>query len=148
MVVEWLSVDATRLDAATPAMALVFFGSAVSVQDPVDAHVGARLRQARLLAKLTADELGLALGVSGERIRRYECGVERVGAARLHLACQRLKVPPTYFFEGYEAPASGEDLLPPSMEMAAGADDGASRLAVDRLIAKIMARIKDERSES
>ncbi len=123
-----------------------FHWSAVSVRDPVDAHVGARLRQARLVAQLSQDELGLALGVSGEQIGRYECGMERVGAGRLYLACKRLSVPPTYFFEGFEAPVPEEVSAPVSEGGASELGDRASRLAVDRLIEKILARIKDERS--
>lgn len=100
------------------------------------------------MAKLTQEELGLALGVSGERIRQYECGAERVGAGRLNRACKALNVPPTYFFEGYEAPATREVLPPPPVSVAPDLQDRQSRLAVDRLIEKILERIKDERSGS
>ncbi|MCE7027681.1 helix-turn-helix domain-containing protein [Jiella avicenniae] len=120
------------------------------MNDPVDAHVGARLRHARLTAQLSQEELALALGVSAERVHQYECGAERVGAGRLYLACRRLNVSPTYFFEGYEGPAAGsaagEDPSHEGDTPAPETEERASRLAVDRLIDQIMQRIRSERS--
>ena len=116
------------------------------MQDPVDAHVGARLRHARLAAQVSQQELAHVLGVSAERIQRYECGAERVGAGRLYLACGRLNVPPTYFFEGYEGPAAGEDPALAGSGPIAEPEERSSRLAVDRLIDQIMQRIRNERS--
>ena len=116
------------------------------MQDPVDAHVGARLRQARLTAQMSQEELAQALGVSAERIHHYECGAERVGAGRLYLACKLLNVQPTYFFEGYEGPTP--EGLPPhdGNGIVPETEERASRLAVDRLIGQIMQRIRNERS--
>jgi hypothetical protein len=62
------------------------------------------------------------------------------------LACKRLNVPPTYFFEGYEGPAADMEFTQPGNGITPDFEDRTSRLAVDRLIDKIMERIKDERT--
>ena len=71
-----------------------------SKPDPVDVHVGGRLRQRRLLLELNEDAVAARLGVSFQQIRRYERGNNTIGAPRLLRLSVILGVPIVYFFEG------------------------------------------------
>ena len=70
--------------------------------DPVDRHVGARIRMRRLMLKFSQAQLGDALGLSFEQVQKYEKGSNRVGASRLQHIASILQVPVSFFFE--EAP--------------------------------------------
>lgn len=67
--------------------------------DPIDVHVGHRLRQARLLAGMSQDELGAGIGVSFQAVQKYEHGENRVNASRLLQAAQLLGRSISFFFE-------------------------------------------------
>jgi transcriptional regulator with XRE-family HTH domain len=80
--------------------------------DPVDIHVGARLRQRRALRGLSQEKLAEAVGLTFQQIQKYERGVNRVGASRLHQFGRVLEVPVSYFFDempgaAAHAPAAG-----------------------------------------
>ena len=68
--------------------------------DPVDVHVGQRLRQRRTLLGMSQERLAQAFGVSFQQVQKYERGANRISASRLHLLTKILDVPVTYFFEG------------------------------------------------
>ena len=68
--------------------------------DPVDIHVGTRLRQRRTLLGMSQEKLAAAFGVSFQQIQKYERGANRVSASRLHQLTRILNVPVGYFFEG------------------------------------------------
>lgn len=68
--------------------------------DPVDIHVGHRLRQRRTLLGMSQEKLAEAFGVSFQQVQKYERGANRISASRLHLLSKILDVPITYFFEG------------------------------------------------
>jgi transcriptional regulator with XRE-family HTH domain len=68
--------------------------------DPIDLHLGRRLRWRRRAAGLTQGELGAALGLRFQQIHKYECGANRMSATLLwRLACA-LGVEVDYFYEG------------------------------------------------
>ncbi len=69
------------------------------VADPVDIHVGRRLRQRRTLLGLSQDKLGRAVGLTFQQIQKYERGANRIGASRLLQFSRALTVPVAYFFE-------------------------------------------------
>jgi len=69
------------------------------VADPVDIHVGRRLRQRRALLGLSQDKLGRAVGLTFQQIQKYERGANRIGASRLLQFSRALTVPVAYFFE-------------------------------------------------
>jgi len=76
--------------------------------DPVDVHVGARLRQRRTLLGMSQEKLAAAFGVSFQQIQKYERGANRVSASRLHQLTRILNVPVGYFFEGMaDTPQNG-----------------------------------------
>jgi len=68
--------------------------------DPVDIHVGTRLRQRRTLLGMSQEKLAAAFCVSFQQIQKYERGANRVSASRLHQLTRILNVPVGYFFEG------------------------------------------------
>ncbi|HUZ73828.1 MAG TPA: helix-turn-helix transcriptional regulator [Stellaceae bacterium] len=73
--------------------------------DPIDIHVGKRLRLARERAGLTQVELGAALGMSFQVVQKYEQGEIRVSASRLVQLSRLLKKPAAFFFEALDDPA-------------------------------------------
>ena len=77
--------------------------------NPVDVHVGARIRLRRQVLKMSQEKLGDQLGVTFQQVQKYERGTNRVGASRLWRLSQVLDVPVSFFFEGLEGGAKGED---------------------------------------
>lgn len=65
----------------------------------VDRHVGARMRQRRILLGMSQERLGAALDLTFQQVQKYERGTNRLGAGRLHAVAEALGVPVTYFFE-------------------------------------------------
>jgi transcriptional regulator with XRE-family HTH domain len=74
--------------------------------DPIDRHVGARVRMQRLATKMSQEKLGEALGLTFQQVQKYEKGVNRIGASRLQQIAKVLKVSPSFFFEGAGGDAS------------------------------------------
>jgi transcriptional regulator with XRE-family HTH domain len=68
--------------------------------NPIDQHVGQRVRVRRLLLGLTQEKVGTALGLTFQQVQKYEKGTNRIGASRLQEISKILDVPPSYFFEG------------------------------------------------
>jgi transcriptional regulator with XRE-family HTH domain len=69
----------------------------------IDLHLGKRLRRRRRLLGLTQQQLASAVGVRFQQIQKYECGANRISAARLWELAEALEVPINYFYEGLEA---------------------------------------------
>jgi len=71
----------------------------------IDVHLGKRLRRRRRLLGLTQQQLAGACGVRFQQIQKYECGANRISAARLWQLSEALEVPVGYFYDGLaEAP--------------------------------------------
>jgi transcriptional regulator with XRE-family HTH domain len=68
--------------------------------NPVDKHVGSRIRTRRLLVGLSQEKLGEGLGITFQQIQKYEKGTNRISASRLQQASRVLGVPVEYFYEG------------------------------------------------
>ncbi|WP_300542766.1 helix-turn-helix transcriptional regulator [Maricaulis sp.] len=68
--------------------------------NPIDIHVGARIRLRRQLLKMSQEKLGDELGVTFQQVQKYERGANRVGASRLYRLSRVLDVPVQFFFEG------------------------------------------------
>ncbi|PIW26279.1 MAG: transcriptional regulator [Rhodospirillales bacterium CG15_BIG_FIL_POST_REV_8_21_14_020_66_15] len=69
------------------------------VSNPVDVHVGQRLRLRRTLLGMSQEKLGDAVGLTFQQIQKYERGANRIGASRLYMFSRILDVPVSYFFE-------------------------------------------------
>ncbi|WP_026622561.1 helix-turn-helix domain-containing protein [Ensifer sp. WSM1721] len=67
--------------------------------EPVDIHVGRRIRLRRAWKEMTQSSLADAIGVTFQQVQKYEKGTNRVGASRLQLMANALDVPISYFFE-------------------------------------------------
>jgi transcriptional regulator with XRE-family HTH domain len=66
----------------------------------VDRHVGARVRERRIMLGLTQQQLADLIGVTYQQAHKYERGINRVSAGRLFEIAQVLSVPVNYFFDG------------------------------------------------
>jgi transcriptional regulator with XRE-family HTH domain len=112
--------------------------------NPIDVHVGSRVRLRRMLLGMSQEKLGEHLGLTFQQIQKYEKGINRIGASRLFDLSKVLAVPVQFFYE--ELPMAGGD--------AAGgfADRPAESYAVEFLssregleLNKAFARITDPR---
>jgi transcriptional regulator with XRE-family HTH domain len=74
----------------------------------IDRHIGARLRQRRVMNGLTQQGLADLIGVTYQQAHKYENGVNRIAAGRLYTIAQVLGVEVGYFFEGLESAAPNE----------------------------------------
>ena len=79
---------------------------------PVDRHVGARLRLARQMLKLSQRAVADALGVTFQQMQKYELGSNRISASKLYAAADALGRPIGWFFEGL-APIDTQTGAPP-----------------------------------
>ncbi len=70
-----------------------------TVPNPVDVHVGHRVRLRRTLLGMSQDRLGQALGLTFQQVQKYERGVNRIGSSRLYRLSQILDVPVSFFFD-------------------------------------------------
>ncbi len=67
--------------------------------NPIDVHVGARIRLRRNMLGMSQERLGESLGITFQQIQKYEKGTNRVGASRLQAIARILSVPVAFFFE-------------------------------------------------
>lgn len=84
--------------------------------NPVDIHVGSRVRLRRMLLGMSQERLGNSMGLTFQQVQKYEKGVNRIGASRLFHISKILDVPVQFFFE--EAPSAGETGSTPGMAKA------------------------------
>ncbi len=68
--------------------------------NPIDVHVGSRLRMRRMMLGMSQVKLGEAFGVTFQQVQKYEKGVNRMGSSRLQQAANILGVTVPFFFEG------------------------------------------------
>ena len=67
--------------------------------NPIDIHVGSRIRLRRNMLGMSQEKLGENLGITFQQIQKYEKGTNRVGASRLQAISSILGVPVAFFFE-------------------------------------------------
>src|SRR6202453_3302339 len=84
----------------------------IKAPNPIDKHVGARVRMRRLILGMSQGKLGEALGVTFQQVQKYEKGANRIGASRLQQISKILGAPPSFFFEGSPTGAT----TPPGFE--------------------------------
>jgi transcriptional regulator with XRE-family HTH domain len=83
--------------------------------NPIDAHVGSRMRMRRMMLGMSQEKLATAFGVSFQQVQKYEKGMNRMGSSRLQHAASVLNVPVSYFFEGgADGPFESPSYLSPS----------------------------------
>ena len=71
----------------------------VRAPNPVDVHVGTRVRLRRTLLGMTQTGLGQAIGLTFQQVQKYERGVNRIGSSRLYDLARVLDVPVNFFFD-------------------------------------------------
>lgn len=80
--------------------------------NPVDVHVGARVRMRRMLIGMSQEKLGESLGLTFQQVQKYEKGSNRIGASRLYQIGTVLGVPIDFFFEGLERDGQADGAAP------------------------------------
>ncbi|MGH6954098.1 MAG: helix-turn-helix domain-containing protein [Alphaproteobacteria bacterium] len=75
--------------------------------NPIDVHVGQRVRLRRTMLGLSQEKLGDALGLTFQQVQKYERGANRIGASRLYVLSQALDVPVSFFFDDLAREAGG-----------------------------------------
>ena len=67
--------------------------------NPIDVHVGARVRLRRTFLGFSQERLGDAIGLTFQQVQKYERGANRIGASRLFDLSRVLDVPIAYFYD-------------------------------------------------
>lgn len=97
-----------------------------------DRHVGIRIRERRVMLGLSQQQMAELIGVTYQQAHKYERGINRISAGRLHEIAQVLRVPVGYFFEGL---GSKEEVELPSRQ----------RMCLE--VARNFAQIENERHQ-
>ena len=85
--------------------------------NPIDIHVGSRVRLRRMLLSMSQEKLGNEMGLTFQQIQKYEKGTNRIGASRLYHISQILEVPVQFFFDDAPMPAGqSKGMSEPKME--------------------------------
>ena len=118
------------------------------VPNPIDRHVGSRVRMRRVLLGMSQEKLGEALGLTFQQVQKYEKGTNRIGASRLQQISQTLNVPPAFFFDGAPTVHEGRNAEEPARGFAE--DSNSSTFVLDFIataeglaLNKAFARIQD-----
>lgn len=82
-------------------------GSSV-MKNPVDLHIGQRIRQRRWLSGMTQQQLADVIGVRFQQVQKYESGANRISAARIWDIAKALNVPVPFFYAGLGGQAEDE----------------------------------------
>jgi transcriptional regulator with XRE-family HTH domain len=102
--------------------------------NPIDVHVGRRLRLRRTLLGMSQERLAQLLGLTFQQIQKYERGVNRIGSSRLYELSQILDVPISFFFDDMADGGPAPVLLAHGLaeDQADFAFDGTSDLQLDK----------------
>jgi len=76
--------------------------------NPVDVHVGGRVRMRRKVLGVSQERLAEALGLTFQQVQKYERGANRVSASKLYEIARFLSSPIPYFFEGLSDPSASD----------------------------------------
>ena len=76
------------------------------IPNPIDTHVGSRVRLRRMMLGMSQEKLGERLGITFQQIQKYEKGTNRIGASRLQNISSVLSVPVSFFFENAPGPVA------------------------------------------
>src|SRR5713226_3104077 len=94
-------------------------GASQNQGNPIDVHVGSRVRLRRNMLGLSQEKLGEAIGLTFQQVQKYERGANRIGASRLHELSRVLDVPVSFFFDDMDpvrAPAIPGGFAEPPVE--------------------------------
>ena len=85
--------------------------------NPIDIHVGSRVRLRRTLLGMSQEKLGDAVELTFQQIQKYERGANRIGSSRLYQFSKVLQVPVSFFFDDMPEAISGH---PPGLSESKG----------------------------
>jgi len=113
--------------------------------NPIDVHVGTRIRMRRQILNMSQEKLGEALGVTFQQVQKYERGTNRVGASRLWAISRVLDVPISFFYDGLEndfqyEQAAENDQMPIIYDFINSSDGVALAKAVSKIKNKAVRR--------
>ena len=80
--------------------------------NPMDIHVGSRVRLRRMVIGMSQEKLGEKMGLTFQQIQKYEKGTNRIGASRLFQLSQILDVPVQFFFEDAQSLLASRGVTP------------------------------------
>lgn len=90
--------------------------------NPIDLHVGSRIRLRRKVLGVSQESLAADLGLTFQQIQKYERGTNRVSASKLYEIARSLQTTTSYFFDGFADPHSGKAQSPEYVEEKAAVD--------------------------
>ncbi len=120
--------------------------------NPIDVHVGKRLRMWRTRREVSRITLGEAIGLTDQQIQKYETGTNRIGASRLQEICTVLKISVSFLFEDEPASSAGENGMPQEIIDFMESEEGARFVAAfgritDRKMRRGIARLANRIAE-
>jgi transcriptional regulator with XRE-family HTH domain len=86
--------------------------AAKKIPDPIDKHVGSRLRMRRIMLGMSQTKLADAIALTFQQVQKYEKGTNRISASRLQQISNILQVPVPFFFEGAPGQPKAEGNAP------------------------------------
>ena len=113
--------------------------------NPIDKHVGSRVRMQRVLIGMSQERLGGALGLTFQQVQKYEKGTNRIGASRIQQIAGILKVPPAFFFEKMPDDGAAAQDAPGLAEEGAGFVVDFLSTSEGLMLNKAFVRIKEAR---
>ena len=114
--------------------------------NPIDGHVGARVRLRRTLLGMSQEKLGEAIGLTFQQVQKYERGANRIGASRLFDLSRVLDVPVSFFFDDMSTETSSVSRTTPGMGESAQSFEGQELGKREILeLARAFDRIKDDK---
>lgn len=108
--------------------------------NPIDIHVGSRIRLRRTMLGMSQEKLGESLGITFQQVQKYEKGTNRVGASRLQNISAILNVPVSFFFEdapGDQAPEGASGMAENSASYVVNFLSSSEGLQLNRAFVKI-----------
>ena len=111
-----------------------------AARNPIDEHLGARIRMRRIMLHVSQRRLAGALGMSLQQVQKYENGADRIGASELCAIAEALDVAPEFFFADVPRTPRGAGLKkPPMIDFLDGFPDATD----DYTLVRCYLRIKD-----
>lgn len=104
----------------------------------VDVHVGARVKQRRLLRGLSQEQLGTSLGLTFQQVQKYEKGTNRISSSRLWEIASILGVPISFFYDGLKEKSSGAGFGEQPQDPFVSAASSTEGLKLNRYFTQIM----------
>ena len=126
--------------------------------NPIDTHVGSRVRMRRMMLGMSQEKLGEAFGLTFQQVQKYEKGMNRMGSSRLQQAADILGVAVPFFFEGGpggsrkmhgNAPVHGSGTRPTAgFPIERDVDEVKSLRELEQLAGKMRRRAEPRRGEA